>query len=108
MLIRFYFEEFSAELVAARENMQQLSRLFTDTSIEGEFAPKIRYSLRGVATKPSTYFNVTYALFPKPSDEMEDSNGALDWWKITYDGEMSSASIEKEASAWLLSRPAMY
>lgn len=79
--------------------MKQLSQLFTDPSVEGPLAPGIKYSLRGVATKPSSYYNVTYAMFPKPSDgDIENDNQGLEWWKITYDGETSSASIEKEVS----------
>jgi len=80
----------------ARLAMQHATRLFTDTSVEGHLAPKIRYSLRGVATKPSTYYNVTYSLYPRPYGSGTGSAESMNWWKITYDGETSSASIEKE------------
>lgn len=92
------------------ETRSLLSKLSNETPAEsGEQTPKHRYTLRGVATKA----NITYVLRPKSNSDVEmdghDSTKPVDaddttpagmqWWRIAYESNGSSARIFRTKAA---------
>lgn len=81
--------------------MKQLAKLFTEPKVE-DSKPKKLYSLRGVATKPSSHFSVTYTIVNTAVEQeqnMDVVEHTTEWWKLSYDTETSSALINKEVSS---------
>lgn len=90
-----------------RSMLSDLSKSLPSSA--GAEGPKYRYHLRGVATKPS----ITYVLTPKSDSDvemtgqnvdmeidLEDSTPAgMQWWRLAYESNGSSATIERTKAA---------
>lgn len=100
-------KQLSVNKEKTRSMLSDLSKS-TPSNIAGQ-APKHRYTIRGVATKPS----ITYVLSPKSNTDSEmtgqDATKRIDvedntppgmqWWRLSYDSNGTSATINREPLA---------
>ncbi|KAI9772978.1 MAG: hypothetical protein M1840_008860 [Geoglossum simile] len=76
----------------ARASLQELSALLTQPSDDPENSPRLRYTLRGIATLP----HITYVLLPISESETGNTPDAIlrgqQWWKINFSTEAMSTN----------------
>ncbi|KAL9587784.1 MAG: hypothetical protein Q9212_000076 [Teloschistes hypoglaucus] len=73
----------------AREQLRELSKLFTEPSDIPEESPHDRYTLRGVCADVNTVY-VQERIKSSPDNNLIDApTNDWQWWKLTYDGHVA-------------------
>ncbi|KAL8690907.1 MAG: hypothetical protein Q9218_003759 [Villophora microphyllina] len=68
----------------AREELRELSKLFTEPSDIPEESPQDRFTLRGVCANPSTVYVQERTRSSPDADLFDGPANDWQWWKLTY------------------------